>query len=253
MKKFGYQLQINYKRIVFRNFRFFFFDLSLPIAFYLLFTKLVVQGIPTNELATWNQTYLISMIVYSTVLSSVITVANTLLDDHNRHFDTLLQVTPLSIKSYYAGLLIVFSSLTILSVVALCIVAFLVNQVSLSLLSLVLLLIIIPIGATPTIFIGFLVARAGSSNVVNLLTNFITFPMSILSGLWWPMSSFPNWLQSIGKQLPPYQLTKLANDLLKQQPLDWAATIGLITWSLVLIGLLYATINYQQKKGLQTA
>ncbi|EOF55761.1 hypothetical protein SE1_02376 [Enterococcus hirae EnGen0127] len=41
MKKFLFQVQINYKRIVFRNLRFLLFSIAMPTGFYLIFTQVI--------------------------------------------------------------------------------------------------------------------------------------------------------------------------------------------------------------------
>ena len=59
MNKFIFQTKINFKRIVLRNKAFFFFDMLLPIVFYILYTKILVSNVPVSYLKVWNKDYLV--------------------------------------------------------------------------------------------------------------------------------------------------------------------------------------------------
>lgn len=47
-----------------------------------------------------------------------------------------------------------------------------------------------------------LASRASSEETANGLLNFVSFPMMILSGIWFSMESAPNWLQWVSQSLP---------------------------------------------------
>lgn len=58
MNKFIFQTKINFKRIVLRNKAFFFFDMLLPIVFYILYTKILVSNVPVSYLyVRWDYHY----------------------------------------------------------------------------------------------------------------------------------------------------------------------------------------------------
>ena len=108
MKNFLFQVEINYKRIIFSEFTVSFFQYSHADWLYLLFTQVMNQSIPDNILKTWTITYLISMIVYSMLISSVFTVSNTLLEDRICKFDLLVELSAVSKLQYYGSMVIVF-------------------------------------------------------------------------------------------------------------------------------------------------
>lgn len=130
MRNFLFQIKINYTRIIFRNIRFLLFSIAMPSGFYLLFTQVMTKGMSSAILTTWNTDYLISMVVYSTLISSIFTVSNTLLDDHEHHFDLFVALSPISKLQYYSSMIVVFLSLTMVSTLVLEIIANFGNHVA---------------------------------------------------------------------------------------------------------------------------
>ncbi|WP_125566233.1 ABC transporter permease [Companilactobacillus insicii] len=250
MNSFIYQININFKRIILRNKRFFLFDMMLPIIFYLLYSKVLVSGIPKTDLKSWQMNYLISMIIYSCLLGSVITVANTLLEDKTSHFDILSKLTPLPRWQYYLSRILIFLLLNLISSIGICLVGILVNNLSLSIATWSLIILITIIGTIPLIFIGILISLSGNPATVNMLNNLVVFPLAIISGLWWPISMMPSWLQSLGKLTPTFELSNIDQSILHGKIINNQYVFGIIIWIFV-IGILTLIITkYQKSKEL---
>lgn len=247
MTNYLFQTKMNFKRIVLRNKAFFFFDMLLPIIFYLLYTKILTTGIPTKALAAWNEDYLISMMIYSCMLGGVITTSNTLLDDQTSHFKLFVSLKPISKFQYYSSMALVFIVLNLISSILICLVGIFVNHVNLSMHLLITLIGINTLGTIPLILIGALIALVKKPNTVNLLNNLVVFPLAIISGLWWPIQVMPNWLQKIGKTTPTYQLSNLEQTLLHKGFINWYAIINISIW-LVVIALLFLILSKVQKQ-----
>lgn len=246
MNSFIYQININFKRIIIRNKRFFLFDMMLPIVFYLLYSKVLVTGIPQTDLKTWQMNYLISMIIYSCLLGSIITVANTLLEDKTSHFDILSQLTPLPRWQYYLSRILIFLLLNLISSIGICLVGIFVNNLTLSITTWSLIILITIIGTVPLIFIGILISLANNPATVNMLNNLLVFPLAMISGLWWPITMMPKWLQSIGKLTPTFELSNIDQSILHGKIIDNQYVLGIILW-LVAIGTTTLLITKYQK------
>ncbi|MBE8848250.1 ABC transporter permease [Enterococcus durans] len=252
MKNFLFQLSINYKRIILRNLRFLVFSILMPIGFYLLFTQVMTQGIPADALQTWNADYLISMMVYSSLISSIITVSNTLLEDHMRKFDLYITLSPISKIHYYLSMMIVFLSLNLLSAVSLVIVACFINHVIIHVFYLILICLIVPLLSLPLLLIGIIVSLVGSGNVVNLVSNLLVFPMAILSGLWWPLDIMPDWVQKISVFLPTFHSAKLLKEIIHQHHIH-LLHLGVILLWIIILAIIIKVLTTVGKKGeLQT-
>lgn len=253
MSSFIYQVQINFKRIILRNKRFFFFDVVLPIFFYVLYSKIFVGNAPQAELKIWQLNYLISMIIYGCLLGSTITVANTLLEDQTSHFDTLSRLTPLPRWKYYLSRVIIFLLLNLIAAVGICITGIFINHLSLPIKTWSFIILATLIGTIPLIFIGTLISLSGNPATVNLLNNLVTFPLAILSGLWMPMNAMPTWVQSIGKLTPTFQLSKIDKALLNSKAIDDSSIIGITLWFLVLSVGTLLVMKYQKNRELTFA
>lgn len=252
MHNFFYQVSINFQRIIFRNLRFLFFNLALPIAFYLLFTKVMTNNMSADALTAWNSDYFVSMVLYSSLMSSVITVANTLLDDQENSFDLFIVLSPISRFQYYASMIVVFFTLSMSAVVSLGIVASLVNHVTISFVTWLAVLFIVPLVSIPLIFIGIMVSLTGTSNVVNLLSNLVVFPMAIASGLWWPLEIMPDWLKAIGTNLPTYFGSSLVKAVIHHQPVSIQTILGLLIWSILGFVGIRLLLHFRKKQELLT-
>ncbi|WP_291292388.1 ABC transporter permease [Enterococcus sp.] len=252
MKNFLFQVKINYKRIIFRNLRFLFFSMAMPIGFYLLFTQVMNQTIPDNILKNWNVTYLISMIVYSMLISSVFAVSNTLLEDRGCKLDLLVELSAVSKLQYYGSMIIVFLSLNILGACALEITAYMINHIQVSMIHLVELILLLPLVSFPLVLLGILISLAGSGNTVNVLCNLAVFPMAILSGLWWPLDTMPNWMQHTGKLLPTYHAKEFLNEFVQGQHFNFNHFSVLLAWSILLAGILKGVVMLTKKREVQS-
>ena len=95
-----------------------------------------------------------------------------------------------------------FLSLNLLGALSLEITAIVINHIQVSVIRLFELLLLLPLVSFPLVLLGILVSLVGSGNTVNVLCNLVVFPMAILSGLWWPLETMPDWMQHVGQLLP---------------------------------------------------
>lgn len=253
MRSLLYQININFKRIILRNKRFFFFDVIMPIFFYVLYSKVFVGNASPAFLKVWQTDYLISMIIYGCLLGSTITVSNTLLEDQTSHFDILSRLTPLPRWKYYLSRVLIFLLLNLIAAVGICITGVLVNNLSLPIQSWTLIILATLVGTLPLIFIGILISLASSPATVNLLNNLVTFPLAIVSGLWMPLNAMPKWLQTIGKLTPTFELSNIDKAILNSKAIDNSSVMGIILWFVVLCVGTLLVIKYQRHRELNFA
>lgn len=251
MPSFIYQTKMNFVRIVLRNKKFFIFDLALPVIFYLLYTKILSSGMPANQMSVWKVDYLVSMMVFSCLLGSIITVSNTLLEDHTSEFDLLVDISPLPKIQYYASLVVVFLTLNLISVVTLSLVGIFVNNVNLPIAKLILVVISSLLGTLPLIIIGILISKFKNPSTINLL-NGMVFPVAMISGLWWPLSTLPSWLQTVGKMLPTYAISEINKSIIQNQTIQLSNIFNLISWLFILIIITLAITKLPQHGELQS-
>jgi ABC-2 type transport system permease protein len=93
-----------------------------------------------------------------------------------------------------------------------------------------LLLLVSLIGELPLFVIGLLISRVGREETLSVISNLLTFPVAIASGLWWPMTMLPQWLQVVGKALPTYRLNQLLNNIVANQHASGYDWLIIVSW-----------------------
>lgn len=251
MKQLIFQTKLNTLRLFVRNKRFLIISLLIPIFFYLLFTKVMNVGLAGADLVAWKADYLVSMMTYGILMDSVMMISSTLVSDRENGFDQLITLSPLPKSRYYASVIFSFFGLFELSIISLLVVGYYINSVTYSILEVLSFLIALPLTALPLIMIGILLSLAGSSNTVSGLANLLVFPLAIVSGLWWPIDSLPNWIQSIGKWMPTYFMSNVMKTLYHHHTLELQSSLGLILWFSLLSLCLGIILHFKRQKGYQ--
>ena len=108
---------------------------------------------------------------------------------------------------------------------------------------------VVLIGQLPIMLIGIGLSYIRRYETLSLASNLITFPMAIVSGLWWPNNMLPTWLQSIGELMPTYFVNQLLNQLTSRAKVDLTNLLGIVAW-FVVTGLLVIVLSkHEQRKG----
>ncbi|MFT8668691.1 MAG: ABC transporter permease [Liquorilactobacillus hordei] len=250
MTKIIRQLKFDALRIMIRNKSFLFFTLLMPAGFYLLFTKIMIVG-SGPEMHQFYMTYMGSMIIYSGVIGAVFGVATILKSDRDKGLVLFLQMTPTGSKNYYISVYTITVLLNLCAVIVLGILARFVNNVNFSLEQFAVILLIVLIGQIPMILLGTLMSYFKTQETLSVASNLIAFPLAIVSGLWWPINTMPNWLQGIGKVMPTYFANNLLEKTMLHGELDLGDIYGIITWIVIMFSVTILVVKIQQKKGLR--
>lgn len=251
MNSFISQLVLHFKRLVLRDLKSFFAALIFPIFFYYLYTRVFVWGMSAEMLKIWQLDYMISMIIYGNLITSIQVISNSLVKDHQDYFDLFVILSPKSRFYYYWTIVLVYFSINVLIFVVISLLAVVLNQVSVPILSYLVLLIFSLLASVIFSLFGILLAQLNNSLLVNILTNLLVFPLAILGGLWWPIEMMPSWLQRIGKLLPTYQSAELCRQFIHQGQLSGDFFLALLCWAIVLsllIVILVKWIPYKEPK-----
>ncbi|GAB6092705.1 ABC transporter permease [Furfurilactobacillus curtus] len=242
------QTTLGFKRELIRNPSFLFFSLVMPAGFYLLFTKIM-----TNESATEQShfavAYMNSMIVFSLLLGMIFSFASLLGEDHRQNLLTLMAITPVNPLTYYAALVIVMSSLNVLVVLVIEVLAVVMNHVDLTYSSLLVTAGWAVVGGIPLMLIGATIAQSTRPATISALCNLVVFPMAIVSGLWWPLSLLPDWMQQFGKLMPTYAVSQLLNSATGQATFSWRWVMMLASWVVVISITLGLILKWHQKRS----
>ncbi|WP_379970702.1 ABC transporter permease [Ectobacillus sp. sgz5001026] len=185
----------------FRNRRFIFASLVMPILFYYLFTNMVTGG---NADATWKEHYLVSMAAFSVIGTAINTLGLRLVQENSQGWSRLMRITPLPNGVYVAAKMIAQSLVNALCIIVVFVAGFLINHIQLSMWQWVSSFFWILIGAMPFLALGTVIGTMKKIDTASAVANILYLSISMLGGLWIPLEIFPTTLQTIGKILPTY-------------------------------------------------
>lgn len=249
MKIFLQQLKFDSKRIVFRNQSYIFFTILLPLFFYVLYTKIFNTG-PTTQVLTYAKTFLGSMAVYSFLINAIFGLAQLLKSDKDHKYLIWLYLMPKGYLSYYFSISLIMVIINILSLGILGLCAFLINGISFTIQQWLFLIGGLMLAQIPFLLLGYAVSFIKKRETLSIVSNLITFPLAIVSGLWWPLSVLPNWAQSIGKIMPTYFANQWFNQIMFNQPFVWKNFYGIMFWILINIVLIQIVRFFVKKQGI---
>jgi ABC-2 type transport system permease protein len=120
------------------------------------------------------------------------------------------RASPMPTAAYFAGRVatcLLFSLIVFLTLFAL---GTLFGGVRLAPVQIVKLMATLVLGSIPFCALGLVIGYVAKPNSAPAVVNMLYLPLSFLSGLWMPISIFPNFLQKVAALLPPYHLGQIA-------------------------------------------
>lgn len=203
-------------------------SIGLPSVFYLIFSGMM-SGSATPTLVL--QTYLFSMTVFSIMSSAFFSIPSTLQSDKTNNWQKMLQHSPVSMIEYYISKL--FSALLtfLLSIVVVFSVGHFVRGVNLPAMDWLIIALIILFGSLVFIAMGVLVSLLPSAQLMSVVGNIAYMALAVLGGLWFPLTMFPKWLQSIGKLTPSYQLMQIVSSYLEHREFNVIAALIVLVYT----------------------
>ena len=235
MRKFWFQTKLNTKRLIIRDIKTVFFALFFPLFFYVLYTRIFVFEMPEEALIVWQTDYMLSMIIFGFLFTSVNTLANTLLEDYTSQFQLFVRLTPTSKWRYFLSVILVYMPVNLTLIGALGLLAYFLNGVALGLIEWLVLILLLLFGTAVFSLLGVIVSYGRKTTIVNLLGNLIVFPLAIAGGLWWPLDMMPDWLNVLGKRLLTNHMLVLTQDWVHEKSFSSSAFIGGLIWLFLLV------------------
>ena len=202
-------------------------SIGLPSVFYLIFSGVMSSDTPTSVL----RLYLFSMTVFSIMSSAFFSIPSSLQSDKTNNWQKMIQHSPVSMVEYYISKL--FSALLtfLLSIVVVFSVGHFVRGVSLPTMDWLIIALIILFGSLVFIAMGVLVSLLPSAQLMSVVGNIAYMALAVLGGLWFPLTMFPKWLQSIGKLTPSYQLMQIVSSYLEHREFNAIAALIVLVYT----------------------
>ncbi|GAF40122.1 ABC-type multidrug transport system, permease component [Agrilactobacillus composti DSM 18527 = JCM 14202] len=101
----------------------------------------------------------------------------------------------------------------------------------------------------PLLLIGTAMSFIKRQETLSVVSNLVTFPMAVVSGLWWPINMLPNWLQTIGKLTPTYFANNSLSHVLTNGKVDLMNVGGVLAWLGLGVALVILMAKRTARKG----
>ena len=178
--------------------------------------------------------------------SAFFSIPSTLQSDKTNNWQKLIQHSPVSMVEYYISKL--FSTLLtfLLSIIVVFSVGHFVRGVNVPMMDWLMIALILLIGSLVFIAMGVLVSLLPSAQLMSVVGNIVYMALAVLGGLWFPLTMFPDWLQSVGKLTPSYQLMQVVSSYLEHH--DWNVSAMLIVLAYTIF---FSILVLQLKKRIE--
>ena len=202
-------------------------SIGLPSVFYLIFSGMMSGNAPASVL----QAYLFSMTVFSIMSSAFFSIPSTLQSDKNNNWQKMIQHSPISMVKYYISKLCSTLLTFMLSIIVVFSVGHFVRGVDLPMVDWLVIALILLVGSMVFIAMGVLVSLLPSAQLMSVVGNIVYMALAVLGGLWFPLTMFPKWLQSIGKLTPSYQLMQVVSSYLEHREFNAIAALIVLVYT----------------------
>lgn len=216
-----------------RQAAYFLLSVGMPTAFYLIFSGLVGNEGPKD----FTRDYMMSMTAFSMMSTSLFSLPTILHTDRVNNWQKVLRHSPVSMVEYYVSKFLSMVLDYLLSIVVVFSVGHFVRQVDMPALDWVVAAILLMIGSATFVAIGIALTLLPSMQLTSVVGNILYLGLAVLGGLWMPITLFPDWVQSIGKCLPTYQLMELIKTFLNKGSVDLGAAAYLLIFTGIVLRL----------------
>ncbi|WP_433944145.1 ABC transporter permease [Paenibacillus sp. SN-8-1] len=214
-----------------RNRRFIVFSIVMPVMFYFIFTSTMgdirVGGVD------WKAYYLMSMTAFGVIGASINTLSVRFAQERTQGWVRLIRITPLPNGAYVLSKILSQSVINLGTIVLMFLIGHFAKGIDLSLGEWITCGLWIWIGVLPFMALGTLLGTFKSVEVVQVAANIVYMALSVLGGLWMPLTTMPKIMQDIAQYLPSYRFGQGAWNVLGGVGPDWTGIAILAAYALI--------------------
>ena len=198
-------------RRMYRDRRFVFFTIAIPVLFYLLWSNIFAKdsGLDTDTGLDAKTYLLVSMASFGALGASLTTTGPRLATERQSGWLRQLQVTPLRPWSVITAKILASMCLALPAIVLVGLTAALTQHVRLSAGEWAAMIVLMWVGTLPFAALGTLIGSLVDADAAQPLTIACLFGLSILGGLWMSVSILPGTLRHIAHWTPSNRFADL--------------------------------------------
>jgi ABC-2 type transport system permease protein len=228
----------------FRNRRFVVFSVIMPVVFFFLFSS--TMGEQTIDGVNFNSYYLMSMTCYGIIGASFTTFSQRLSRERSQGWIRLLKITPLPSWAYIVSKIGAQAVINLFIVIMMFLIGGIGKNIDLPVSTWLSCGAWIWVGGMSFMALGTLFGSMRNADAVQVIGMIVYMGMSVLGGLWMPISTMSTTMQDIAKLLPTYRLGQGAWNMLGGGALDWSG-IGILAAYVVVFMVISSYIMKKQE------
>ncbi|HDJ1878119.1 TPA: ABC transporter permease, partial [Staphylococcus aureus] len=190
--------------------------------------------------------YMYSMTVYSLISFSLMAFPIDIINEKQNGWRQKLMATPLTPASYYISKIVKTMAQFAIAIIVIFMIGHFYKGVTLSISQWIESGVLLWLGASLLITFGVLFSLINDIQKASALGNIVTIGLAVLGGLWFPVNTFPNWLQHIAHVLPSYHLRKLGLDIVSNHHIDLRSFGILILYAVGSLIVVYCIRHFKR-------
>ncbi|HET9084207.1 MAG TPA: ABC transporter permease [Candidatus Limnocylindrales bacterium] len=217
-----------------RNRRLLMLTVVFPVAFYLLFTRVLTGGVQFGN--DERAFVMVSMAAYGAIgatLSAAVRVAM----ERTSGWTRQLRVTPMPALGYVTTKLVTAYLAAIPAIVLVMLAALTANQVTLPPFTWLSIFVALSLGALPFAALGVAIGYVFDESTAQLVFTISFVGLAVLGGLWAPISTFPEGLATMARMLPSFHFANLGWSALAGGGPDASDALALLAYGLVFVAI----------------
>ena len=184
--------------------------IAMPVGFFLLFASLWSNdNYPAHVLEAMIKQYMLQMTAFSSLSFAFFTLPFAFQEDRTGNRLKHIRHSPLPIWQYYLAKVIRIMAHFVLAILIVFAVGHFVKGVDMPLKDWLVSGGLLFLGASLFMPFGVLLGFLKSSESLSVVGNILYMGLAILGGLWMPVSSFPDVMQTLAKLTPTYHFNEL--------------------------------------------
>lgn len=230
----------------FRNRRFLVFTVGLPVVFFFIWSNIFGDD-GTGPGST--KAYLMTSMAGYGCLTAAISAGGRIAVERASGWNRQLRLTALPPWSYFVGKLVTSMALAVPSIALVFLAGGVVERIHLSAGAWVLTAVVTWVALVPFASLGVVLGYAAGPDAVQALLPLVSIGLSLLGGLWVPVTSMPTWMADAAQVVPSYWLGELSRSALASAALSGTAVVVLAAWTLVLGALAVRLFRRETARG----
>jgi ABC-2 type transport system permease protein len=196
------------------------FSVLMPVAFYSIFAVLNGTSVEVGG-TTWGTYSLMSMTAFSLIGTAAGQFGIRLSYERKDGLIRLMKLTPLSTGAWASAKIAAHLLVHLIIIAVMFGYSAIAFRTEMSAWLWVASGLWLLVGSIPFLALGILLGMIRNTDAATAIANLVYMGLSVLGGLWMPLSTFPDWMQKVGSMLPSHAYASVSWSIVAGGEVDW--------------------------------